>query len=38
MKGKIIQTDTKEQIKETMKRLEELKERNRRLPLLFGMG
>ena len=35
MKGKIIKTDTPEQIEETKKKLKELRERNRRLPTLF---
>ena len=35
MNGKIIKTDTEEQIKQTKEKLKELKERNERLPLLF---
>jgi len=35
MNGKIIKTDSEEQIKETKKKLKELEERNERLPLLF---
>ena len=35
MKGEIIKTDTEEQIEETKERLAILKEKNRKLPLLF---
>jgi len=35
MNGRIIKTDTPEQVKETKQRIKEIREQNRKLPLLF---